>query len=332
MPPFDELTDEQRLALLEQRSIGNGDSFESIQEVCPVTFARDRYTGAALEREGTTNVRRAEMGNHLTYWASATRSEKGLIIDRAFRYARKEAAWREIEQLHIRAIEEWRTRQQLGPNEIDASAGVQEVDDLDHLTAQERAVITEVDTSTAFGGTEIGPRIRLEEGASIASYSLTRTPTGIECDFTLHPRVAAWLRKLAIKCHEEGHAQRTVRNLKTSEQNIEVLDGGSTRVWEINRSDIVTRNHHPNLRLDTNTSIENLGWIRLTAGGLHRRIKFTELDDPAYWFKPITTGLTQVPRLQALLNQAFTRLASAYVEVPNVVSSDITISSARRDS
>jgi hypothetical protein len=343
----------------DDRRMGNGYSFEEVINECPVTFQRRRY------REPSDTIGRGQndgqgYSDTRLDWNAANSESQRVTLNRDRRVAYREEAIRELERLQAWAIEynnatpPWqlamsmsfpaylaaRNTTQLEPNEIDTGAGADDVDDLDHLTTEERAALTTAELiepptdyvqALGFDGTP-SPRIRLEEGASFADYTLTRTPNGIICEFSVNPRVVAWLRRLAIKCQKEGHAQRTVRNLKTSEQNIEILDGGSNRVWEINRSDIVTRDHVPNLRLDSQSGIHQLGWIRLTAGGLTRKILFKELDDPAYWFSPVTYGQDDQggPRLQAQLNQAFTRLASAFVEIPNVVSSNITISTQRR--
>ena len=345
----------------DDRRMGNGASFEEVIHECPVTFQRRRYR----ELSDTTGNGQGYSDTRLD-WSAANSESQRITLNRDRRVAYREEALRELEQLQVWAIEyngvfdmespgrteslsfpdflayEARTTQ-LDPNEIDTGAGADDVDDLDHLTTEERAALTTAELiepptdyvqAIGFDGTP-SPRIRLEEGASFADYTLTRTPNGIICEFSVNPRVVAWLRRLAIKCQKEGHAQRTVRNLKSTEQLIEILDGGSSRVWEINRSDIVTRDHVPNLRLDAQSGIHQLGWIRLTAGGLTRKILFKELDDPAYWFSPVSYGRVEQedqkgPRLQAQLNQAFTRLASAFVEIPNVVSSNITISTQRR--
>jgi len=221
-------------------------------------------------------------------------------------------------------------------DQMDAGAGDAMVDPVDHLTEEERKHVEdlrkiETATDTLLGNGNKAPRIRIPEGAVLCDYEMLKQPDGIRCHFAAHPMLVAWLRRLAIECQKDRHTDRTVRDLRDREYPIKILDGKGRRVWEINQSAIVPRTQRPNLRLDNRSKITQLGWLRLTAEGNERTIKFTGLDDPAYWYTPtlvkdLQTGdLHQETRLQYFMNRAFAQLASAFIEVPNVVSSRIRI-------
>ena len=221
-------------------------------------------------------------------------------------------------------------------DQMDAGAGEATVDPVDHLTEEERKHVEdlrkiETATDTVIGNGKKAPRIRIPEGAVLCDYEMLKQVDGIRCHFAAHPMLVAWLRRLAIECQRDGHADRTVRDLRDREYPIEILDGKGRRVWEINQSAVVTRAQRPNLRLDNRSKITQLGWLRLTAEGNERTIKFTGLDDPAYWYTPtpvkdLQTGdIHEETRLQYFMNRAFAQLASAFIEVPNVVSSRIRI-------
>jgi hypothetical protein len=217
------------------------------------------------------------------------------------------------------------------PRDIDPSAGLSQIDPIDHLTSDER---TEADNDPALRTdkpktvNENGkrqPRIRLAKGAELLKYTIKRTATGLEFDFTAHKRLAAWLRRLAIDCQADGRTSRTVRDLASTDHKIVPLDGLGSRVWELNLSRTITRGTMPNLRLDQPTDITHLGWLRLTAGGTHRTFRIEDMDDPCYWFMPTGSSTPPQPRIVEQINRNLFNLAYLYVELPNVVTSRTAI-------
>ena len=216
------------------------------------------------------------------------------------------------------------------PRDIDPSAGLSQVDPIDHLTSDERTAADNDPTLRADKPKTVNdhgkrqPRIRLAKGAELLKYTIKRTADGLEFDFTAHKRLAAWLRRLAIDCQSDGHTTRTVRDLASTDHKIVPLDGLGSRVWELNLSRTLPRDTTPNLRLDRPTDITNLGWLRLTAGGTHRTFRIENMDDPAYWFVPTAAGtstMPQQPRIVDAINRNLYNLAYLYVELPTVVTS-----------
>ena len=135
-------------------------------------------------------------------------------------------------------------------------------------------------------------------GDTILDYTLTTTPTGALLAFTAHPAVRDFMLYVAQQNMVRKYGTYyDVESLTMSLENsgtggaLLVADDLGTEAYNFDGATVVGRYAFPNFRF-TEPWASHLAWLRLTAGGLTRKVRIIGADSiaPDQWLVPDDSG------------------------------------------